>query len=1081
MATKKYISLERLQGYDTLIKQKIADSVAYTDTEISNVQTQLDSVATKTVDKIASADLDTTLSSLSYHPNVGVTYGAERTLLDGNDETLATYADIQRTPIVAGDNVTFTVDEDTQVVKINAGNSSKGLSYTLNDDGNSYSVSGIGTCTDTDIVIPSIYEGKPVTSIADSAFRGSNLISVVIPDSVASIGTYAFAYCDYLTRIKLSDSVTSIKGGTFLSCRSLTHITIPDSVTSIGVEAFSQCESLTSIIIPDSVISISDGAFNFCSSLKEVALPSSLGFLYSGFASSGLTKIKIPDSINIISFRAFDGCNSLEQVIIPDSVNSIEMGAFGECEYLTDVYYKGSKEQWKLISIEEENNESLLNATIHYNFADDFIKVNNAIAEAVNEVKSEVKPSQTSITYSKLKALRDNSELIPGMFYRITDYQCTTVQENTRAMDNKFDIIVQALSTSTLSENASADYPMGATINSSVIESDGVLVEGSVTWYYGICEDCDTLENGTNDYTVGTFRGYGNLQNNEGIIVPVLYKYEHDEIDYGDVFYYVGTHTYNGTTYDKWRKIEEGGYNWDSTGKIYALTNVIVEGGISSNYFANSNLAAWELKYCLDNDTDRFAWTLEGQVITNVDSANSYGSPLLRQPDFDGKGSGPQTFYYAWGVTADLEDGDSTNFVYSKTESLSNGDIVFFDGAGFSVEVSSGKGVIYYMKDEHGNECPYDFKNIQFKRLQGSFKNEGKNITLELINMRDFFSYEYYDADYVMDYAQCCYDTIKEATLSSSLDNLASFLFSHGIGEYIRIDSLYNENSILYEYLVDKGVHLQYTYILPLAYHDGEGMVTCYMPINDEIRYCWFYTFSDLSVNNTTNEIIDIQDSSVTSDGVGFNKIHSAFINYGSCKTQILGENIFIGRSIQKNVIELNCFKNTFGDNCHGNYLCYNVANSTFDGVCNNNIVGTNSYNNLFGRYSMDNKVGCSSYANIICNNNNVLGYGCSSNIIQANAYNNHFDNNCIVNIVRKNSYGNTFESECNYNTIDEAIYGSVLEKYVSDVKVINETGTDISGIRVCQGISGTEIKISSLPEAPIVYKPSGYKEIILD
>ena len=62
------------------------------------------------------------------------------------------------------------------------------------------------------------------------------------------------------------------------------------------------------------------------------------------------------------------------------------------------------------------------------------------------------------VTYSELKALRDNSRLIPGVFYRITDYECTTSQENTRAMDNKFDIIVQALSKNTLSENASADY-----------------------------------------------------------------------------------------------------------------------------------------------------------------------------------------------------------------------------------------------------------------------------------------------------------------------------------------------------------------------------------------------------------------------------------------------------------------------------------------------------------------------------------------------------------------------------------------------------------------------------------------------
>ena len=99
---------------------------------------------------------------------------------------------------------------------------SNGLQYTINPDGQSYSVTGIGTCTDTDIVIPETYEGLPVTSIGDGAFSG----------------------CSLLTSINISNSVTSIGEDAFYNCSSLISIVIPDSVTSIGNNAFYGCSSL---------------------------------------------------------------------------------------------------------------------------------------------------------------------------------------------------------------------------------------------------------------------------------------------------------------------------------------------------------------------------------------------------------------------------------------------------------------------------------------------------------------------------------------------------------------------------------------------------------------------------------------------------------------------------------------------------------------------------------------------------------------------------------------------------------------------------------------------------------------------
>ena len=99
---------------------------------------------------------------------------------------------------------------------------------------------------------------------------GKTGANYVIPDSVNSIGDYAFFECSKLTSIEIPSGVTSIGGSAFLGCSSLTSITIPDSITSIGESAFRSCSSLTSITIPDGVTSIGHAAFAACESMNAV-------------------------------------------------------------------------------------------------------------------------------------------------------------------------------------------------------------------------------------------------------------------------------------------------------------------------------------------------------------------------------------------------------------------------------------------------------------------------------------------------------------------------------------------------------------------------------------------------------------------------------------------------------------------------------------------------------------------------------------------------------------------------------------------------------------------------------------------
>ncbi len=216
----------------------------------------------------------------------------------------------------------------------------------------------------TDLVIP-----NSVTSIGGYAFYGcSGLTSVTIPNSVTSIGEGAFEFCSDLTSVTIGNSVTSIGSSAFYGCSGLTSVTIPNSVTSIGNYAFYNCTGLASVIIGNSVTSIGNNAFNNCSGLTSVSLNSNeivsksyttgnnlknifgsqvkdyiLGDDVNGIGDyafynfSSLASINIGNGMTSIGYAAFYNCSGLTSVTIPNSVTSIGGNAFSGCTGLTSV------------------------------------------------------------------------------------------------------------------------------------------------------------------------------------------------------------------------------------------------------------------------------------------------------------------------------------------------------------------------------------------------------------------------------------------------------------------------------------------------------------------------------------------------------------------------------------------------------------------------------------------------------------------------------------------------------------------------------------------------------------------------
>ena len=204
-------------------------------------------------------------------------------------------------------------------------NGSQGLAYESNDTKDGYIVIGIGSCTDTEVVIPTVHNGLPVVGIRYSmiehgieygAFYGTDVSAVILSDNITEIDIGAFAYCSNLISVTIPDSVTVIGDRAFSDCSGLTDITIPGSVTEIGQGAFASCSGLTKVTISYGVIRIGASAFFDC---------------------DHLTDIQISDSVTTLGTGVFDDCSSLESITIPHSVTNIEGNPFMRCDALTSI------------------------------------------------------------------------------------------------------------------------------------------------------------------------------------------------------------------------------------------------------------------------------------------------------------------------------------------------------------------------------------------------------------------------------------------------------------------------------------------------------------------------------------------------------------------------------------------------------------------------------------------------------------------------------------------------------------------------------------------------------------------------
>ncbi|MEA4978107.1 MAG: leucine-rich repeat protein [Methanomassiliicoccaceae archaeon] len=229
---------------------------------------------------------------------------------------------------------------------------------------------------------------------------------VVIPDSVTSIGNYAFYNCTGLTSVTIPEGVTSIGDSAFRYCTRLTSVTIPEGVTSIGHYAFSFCTGLTSVTIPSSVTSIGDSAFSQCIGLTSVTIPSSVTSIGdSAFSQcTGLTSVTIPSSVTSIGDYAFSQCIGLTSVTIPSSVKSIGWYAFDKCINLTSIVFLGSA---PTVSIQWANTNNASTTAYHYQDATGFgtklggiRAVGVTVPDPPSSISSSVNAGETALSWT---------------------------------------------------------------------------------------------------------------------------------------------------------------------------------------------------------------------------------------------------------------------------------------------------------------------------------------------------------------------------------------------------------------------------------------------------------------------------------------------------------------------------------------------------------------------------------------------------------------------------------------------------------------------------------------------------------
>ncbi len=346
----------------------------------------------------------------------------------------------------------------------------------------------------------------------------------------------------------------------------------------------------------------------------------------------------------------------------------------------------------------------------------------------------------------------------------------------------------------------------------------------------------------------------------------------------------------------------------------------------SDTYFADCNLAAWKIWYCLDNDTTKYMW---------ADTAN-------------------------------------------------------------------GKGVIYRMIDEWGNDCPYDFKNVQFKRYWANGINIAKAGEPKDIILQGY------------------YGTLSTTNIFTEGIDTDDYLFCFTFTRLNNILADYEKDSVIQSNVLDESIQ---TEGLDIDAEDNK--------LNDPIAYHFH--------NRCRNNILKPTETGLVVD----TKEYMTFILLNNVFITVKDDEYKAYYPSFDNTLGSSCVNNTFGSNIYGLLFLSCCSNNTFGNKCSGNSFGNECSGNSFGNECSGNSFGngCRDNSLNYCNSNS-FGNGCRDNSFENECPNNSFGNNCYDNSFGFNCQGNSFGNNCYDNSFGNYCGNNSFENECSG----NSFGNECSG-----------------------------------